>query len=192
MVCTVRRSGHRSIANNSLCMVLPSWFGSKGLQHSKFKKLDQFALFEKYKIRNIEFTKSFLLVTLSLTFLSGFEPVVVAQTASIVEFPALFVLSIVIPLQFILMARADHFRQVARFWKCKKKKRIFFPSKSSHKVPWNVCHVYWFEFLPAPSVSMQTAVHSGWVSNLLSFPSHPPYQNLEQPPYCMSKNHFWV
>ena len=43
------------------------------------------------------------------------------------------------------------------------------------------------KIVPVPSGSTQAALHSSAEPNLLRFPSHPPYQNLVQPPYCMSK-----
>ena len=42
------------------------------------------------------------------------------------------------------------------------------------------------------SGSTQCALQSSCVGNRLSFPSHPPYQNREHPPYSMSKNHLTV
>lgn len=35
-------------------------------------------------------------------------------------------------------------------------------------------------------------MHSSDDLNLLALPSHPPYQNREQPPYSVSKNHLTV
>lgn len=46
--------------------------------------------------------------------------------------------------------------------------------------------------VPRPDGSTHTSLHSSCVLKRLLFPLHPPYQNLEQPPYSVSKNHLTV
>lgn len=46
--------------------------------------------------------------------------------------------------------------------------------------------------LPFPLGCTHTSLHSSWVLNRLSLPSQPPYQNLEHPPYSVSKYHLTV
>lgn len=46
--------------------------------------------------------------------------------------------------------------------------------------------------VPFPWGSIQMSLQSSMLMNRLALPSQPPYQNLEQPPYSMSKNHFTV
>jgi len=47
-------------------------------------------------------------------------------------------------------------------------------------------------YVPRPDGSTHISLHSSCVLKRLLFPLHPPYQNLEQPPYSVSKNHLTV
>lgn len=49
-----------------------------------------------------------------------------------------------------------------------------------------------FAYLPLPDGSTHVSLHSSCVVKRLLLPLQPPYQNLEQPPYSVSKNHLTV